>query len=143
MKQKILEMINQHEETADFDEEIDDSVVKGIENKLGVTFPESYRWFVTNYNAGGICGVYILGYESPEEISVVESTERQRKFGLPKPYVVIEDVDDFVYCLDTGSMKEGECPVITWDRVSGASPIRYNTFYDYVIDRFQEAIDNW
>ncbi|MFP7486966.1 SMI1/KNR4 family protein [Priestia filamentosa] len=52
---------------------------------------------------------------------------------------MIEDVDEFVYCLST----VGEYKVIRWDDISKEEIERYKTFHEYVQDSFQEAIDNW
>lgn len=61
------------------------------------------------------------------------------KFGLPHPYIVIENVDEFIYCLNT----EGNDQVVRWDRISKEAVDRYSSFDAYLTDRFQEAIDNW
>jgi hypothetical protein len=53
--------------------------------------------------SGGICGVDILGIEGVDYASVVEKTQRYREAGLPNKYIVIENVDEFLYCLDTGA----------------------------------------
>ena len=52
--------------------------------------------------------------------SVVTATkDHQKYYGLIDGLVVIEDIDEFAYCLDTNKMKNGECPVITWDNQEG------------------------
>ncbi|WP_308012620.1 SMI1/KNR4 family protein [Metabacillus rhizolycopersici] len=91
------------------------------------------------YGSGGICGVDILGVEGADYSSVVESTERYRKLGLPKKYIVIENVGEFVYCLSTADGYN----VMRWDDISKREINRYTTFNEYIQDNFQEAIDNW
>ncbi len=49
-----------------------------------------------------------------EYASVVDDTERYRKLGLPENYLVIENVDEFVYCINT----KGDYYVIRWDDIS-------------------------
>ena len=42
-------------------------------------------------------------------------------------------------CIDTNDRNK----IIRWDRVNKNKEYRYNDFYEYLIDTFQEAIDNW
>ena len=139
MNNKILEMITQYEEDDDFCGEVSEADIKLVEEKLNVIFPESYKWFVRNYGSGGICGVEILGIENKDNSSVVNGTERYRALGLDSDCIVVEDLGEFIICVDT----KDENKIISWDRVSKNKEYRYNNFYDYLIDTFQEAIDNW
>lgn len=139
MDMEILEMINQYTEKGDFFGEISDENIVMIEKKLGCTFPPQYREFVKRFGSGGICGVEVLGVEGMEYASVVDDTERYRKLGLPENYLVIENVDEFVYCINT----KGDYYVIRWDDISKEEIIRYSTFDEYLKGSFQEAIDNW
>jgi antitoxin YobK len=104
-----------------------------------VNFPPEYKEFVKKFGSGGICGVDVLGVEGADYASVVESTKRYRKLGLPKKYVVIENVDEFVYCLSTID----EHNVVRWDDISKKELNRYSSFNQFLQDSFQEAIDNW
>lgn len=141
MNNELLEMINEYMEKGDFVGEVSDENITSVEKKLEVKFPPEYKeFFVKNFGSGGICGVDILGVEGADYSSVVESTERYRKLGLPKKYIVIENVDEFIYCLST----LGEFNVVRWDDLSKdlskMELIRYSTFNEYLQDSFQEAI---
>jgi antitoxin YobK len=68
-----------------------------------------------------------------------EQTTHHRKLGLLKKYIVIENVDEFVYCLSTLDGYN----VVRWDDISKREINRYTTFNEYLQDSFQEAIDNW
>lgn len=138
MNDKLVEMINEYTEKGDFIGEVSNDYIKKAEKTLEVNFPKEYKEFVKQYGSGGICGVDILGVEGVEYSSVVESTERYRKLGLPHKYIVIENVDEFIYCLNT----VGEHNVIRWDDISKREVTRYTTFDEYLQDSFQEAIDN-
>lgn len=138
MNHTLLEMINKYMEKGDFVGEVSDENVDRAEKELGIRFPSEYKEFVKKFGSGGICGVEVLGVEGKDYASVVESTERYRKMGLPKKYLVIENVDEFVYCLNTGN----NYSVIRWDDISKKEIIRYSTFSEYLKDSFQEAIDN-
>lgn len=139
MNSEILQMIDEYGEDKEFFGKASEETIKKAENRLGVTFPPQYREYVKNYGAGGICGVRISGIEKENHASVVEDTESYREFGLPKKYIVIENVDEFIYCLSTVE----EYKVIRWDRTTKEEIKRYNTFGEYLQDMFQEAIDNW
>lgn len=57
--------------------------------------------------------------------------------------MVIEDIDEFAYCLDTNKMNNGESPVVTWDNKEGYGVKLADNFLDYFIERLEEAKDNW
>lgn len=140
MNNEILQMINEYDEESDFFGEVSEDAITEAENMLGVNFPTQYKEYVKKYGSGGICGVDILGVEGEADgSSVILQTERRRKQGLPKKYIVIENVDEFVYCLSTVD----EYKVIRWDDISQEEIERYTNFDEYLQDSFQEAIDNW
>ncbi|SNT17223.1 SMI1-KNR4 cell-wall [Bacillus sp. OK838] len=139
MNNELLELINQYMEKGDFIGEVSDDNIARAEKILEVNLPPEYKEFVKKFGAGGICGVDILGVEGADYASVVESTKRYRKLGLPKKYIVIENVDEFVYCLSTLD----EYNVVRWDDISKKELDRYTKFNEYLQDSFQEAIDNW
>ncbi len=139
MNNELLELINQYMEKEDFIGEVSDDDIARTEKILEVNFPPEYKEFVKKFGSGGICGVDVLGVEGADYASVVESTKRYRKLGLPKKYVVIENVDEFVYCLSTID----ENNVVRWDDISKKELNRYTTFNEFLQDSFQEAIDNW
>lgn len=101
-------------EKGDFIGEVSKEYIARAEKILEVNFPPEYKEFVKKFGSGGICGVDVLGVEGADYASVVESTKRYRKLGLPKKYIVIENVDEFVYCLSTLD----EYNVVRWDDIS-------------------------
>ncbi|MGJ3197245.1 SMI1/KNR4 family protein [Peribacillus frigoritolerans] len=139
MNNELLELINQYMEKGDFIGEVSEDYIARVEKILEVNFPPEYKEFVKKFGSGGICGVDVLGVEGAGYASVVESTKRYRKLGLPKKYIVIENVDEFVYCLSTLD----EYNVVRWDDITKKELDRYTTFNEYLQDSFQEAIDNW
>ncbi len=139
MNNELLELINQYVEKGDFIGEVSDDNIARAGKILEVNFPPEYKEFVKKFGSGGICGVDVLGVEGTDYASVVESTKHYRKLGLPKKYIVIENVDEFIYCLSTLD----EYNVVRWDDISKKELDRYTTFNEYLQDSFQEAIDNW
>ncbi|MNC48922.1 Antitoxin YobK [compost metagenome] len=85
----------------------------------------------------------ILGCGKSAIPSVVSNTVRLRNLGLPPEYIAIENCDEFFYCLHTGNLVDGECPVISWDRVAGFSGKRADDFYSFLSERLNEAKENW
>ena len=139
MNKKIVDMIKHYGEENDFYGRINEDDIKLVEKSLNIVFPESYKWFIRNYGSGGICGVEVLGIENKEDSSVIRGTERYRMLGLESGCIVIEDLGEFIRCIDTND----ENKIIRWDRVGKNKEYRYDNFYEYLIDTFQEAIDNW
>ncbi|WP_106495837.1 SMI1/KNR4 family protein [Lentibacillus sp. Marseille-P4043] len=139
MDEIIQKMINMYKEKGDFFGSVDQKRIESVETELGVTFPFQYKNFVSGYGSGGVCGVYILGIEGNEGTSVIETTKRYRELGLRDDLIVIEDLGEFVMCSETGNKEN----ILDWDQVQKQESFRYENFDDYLIDTFQEAIDNW
>ena len=120
-----------------------DNIIIQIEKSLKVTLPESYKWFLMKYGSGGIFGVDILGVGKSNSLIVVTETMLYRKYGLEQSLVVIENCDEFIYCLDTGELKEGECPVVSWDQHVGYDSIEAKDFNDFLLERLSDAEESW
>ena len=141
-KEKICKLISTYSDEGFFVGNIKESLIKEIEVKLGVILPESYKWYVKNYGCGGI-GFDIMGVTRTGNLLVLNSTEKYRKYGLPNGLVVIQDIGEWVYCLDTNRFEGEECQVVTWSMHDKDGIIyRNNNFYEYLLDSLNEAIDN-
>lgn len=111
-----------------FEGEIEERLIDKWEEKLGVTFPNSYREFLRKFGDGCLCGMPYLGGISNEDFSAAwEDTSMYREKGiLPQEHIVVATSGDVVktngeaygvhnlYCLDTGHMADGECPVLVY-----------------------------
>ncbi|UAL47147.1 SMI1/KNR4 family protein [Sutcliffiella horikoshii] len=139
MNQKLLSMIKNFKEKRDFSGEVSVQIIELCESKLEVVFPDEYREFLLKFGSGGICSVSVLGIENESYFSVEETTKKFRGLGVPHKYVVIENVDEFINCLNT----EQNYNIIRWDEFSKKEVERYHSFDEYLEDSFQEAIDNW
>lgn len=119
---------------------VDGEKVKYIETELKVKLPISYKWFLHTFGMGGIYGVGILGFGKSSPPSVVTQTQRYcNSFKLPSEYVVIEDCDEFAYCLATDKMEDNECPVICWDRIAGFGGEEARNFIEFFAARLSDA----
>ncbi|MDQ0882391.1 SMI1/KNR4 family protein [Peribacillus sp. V2I11] len=139
----LQEFIKQYGKEADFTGGVSEEKVEETENKLQVPLPESYKWFIKNYGSGGSFGIDIIGYDLVGASVVAATKDHQKYYGLIEGLVVIEDIDEFAYCLDTNKMKNGECPVITWDNQEGYGRTLADNFLDYFIDRLKLAKEEW
>lgn len=137
---KIGQLLSKLGDDALFAGKASDTRVAEIENILGVTLPKSYQWFLRELGNGGFWGTEILGNGPGEAASCVQSTLNWREYGLPESMVVIEDVGEFIYCLDTSKMKRNECPVVDWAQNDGMGEEYFATFEAYFIVRMQESI---
>ena len=121
---------------------ISEKKINYIENELGVILPESYKFFLGNYGSGGMFGVEIIGCGYSEIPRVVEMTKFYRKYGLPKDLVVIEDVDEYQYCLQTSLMNDGECPVVNW-AIDDDIIVEDENFSVFFLREICEAEEDW
>ncbi|WP_055107062.1 SMI1/KNR4 family protein [Paenibacillus ihumii] len=140
MNEQLLNMIEEYGQEKDFFGKVSDEDVRNAEEMLGLGFPQSYREFIKNYGSGGICGMEVLGVQGNLGASVVKATERWRKLGLDLKLIVIEDSGEFVRCMFSADFNDDR--VFSWDRGGKEPSVRYDTFEDYLLDMFQEGIDN-
>jgi cell wall assembly regulator SMI1 len=99
--------------------------ISTTEASLGTTLPESYKAFLREFGWGGVdswelCG---LGTGVPNYLDLVRITESERTMfhpHIPPPLIpIMNDGFGNHYCLDTGSLNDGECPVVFWDHEKG------------------------
>lgn len=143
-EKELMEFIDQNKSFDDFTGGIDEHQIQGVQRELKVVLPNSYQWFLKNYGSGGIFGVDVLGVAKSNIHSVVIETERFRKLGLDESLIVIENIGEYVYCLKTDRMENGECPVVVWDREVGIDRTEEaNNFYDFLLKRLIDAKKAW
>ncbi|USK79396.1 SMI1/KNR4 family protein [Peribacillus frigoritolerans] len=140
---ELQEFIKGNRQDAYFTGGVSDEKVQETEIKLQVPLPDSYKWFLRNYGYGGIFGVEIIGYGLAGPAVVDATKDYQKYYKLIDGIVVIENVDEFAYCLDTNKMQNGECPVILWDNQEGYGFTAADNFLDYLIESLEEAKENW
>ena len=142
-----------HSDMADFLGPRDAQVVAAAERELGVTFPPTYRHFVSELGAGGVApndfpGVIDGRFDEASPLDVVWVTlDQRRTYGFPTHLIVVGDtgMGEF-YVLDTSQPDvDGEYPVVVW--VAGGSAeehLRRETvaadFGSFFWDLVQEAL---
>jgi hypothetical protein len=134
---EIKQLIELAGEEAFFVGKADSSTIAEIEGQLGITLPDSYKWFLQEYGYGGISGFMIIGNGKSGIPAVIKYTNQWRQYGLPDKFIVIEDDGtDWIYCLDTSQIVNSECPVVDWSQDQGNG----NTFFENFLDFFKSQI---
>lgn len=117
--------------------QVTDKEISRAEKKLGFKIPSPFVWFLKKYGSGGN-HFDIIGYGKNGKIENVEETLEQRKNGLPKNFLIIENCDEFYYCIDITNGK-----IATWSQYDNDGLIyRFDNFYDYLNDNLDNAIEN-
>ena len=138
MCDKVVELINQYEEKGDFTYAVvNDVIIAEAEKVLNVNIPEQYQWFLKRYGHGGIGGIETLGVGKNGKIIFVNKTLEFREYGLPNEMIVIENCDEWIYCIDT---KNGNIDM--WSLGEKKCSLAYKDFFEYLIDRMNDAIEN-
>lgn len=138
MKEEIQKLIEEYSEDAIFTGKISsDDIIKSAITELGVNIPDDYVWFLKNYGQGGIGGVEILGISKINKVMFKDKTLEYRNYGLSNNLIVVENCDEWLYCIDVNTKK-----VVAWDRINGVLGERYSTFLEFLINRFNDEIEN-
>lgn len=125
-----------------FTGEVTDELIKMYQNKLNVMFPKSYVAFLKEFGEGGISGTYIFGIDDDYYASVLEETKKfRKKEGIPEYYIVVQNCstieEEWLICLDTSRMLDGECPAIKY--IIGTGKVtEYAKDFDEVFDKLVE-----
>lgn len=136
MNKALKDIINDYENPGDFTyATVNSDMLLKAETELNLKIPESYKEFLLIYGHGGIGGVEILGIGKSGRNIFKETTLEYRKFGLPVNYIVIENCDEWIYCIDSNNGK-----ILSWTQNTICN--EFNSFDDYLLDRFTDAIDN-
>ncbi len=99
--------------------------IAGAEAALGAKLPESYKAFLREFGWGGVDSweLYGLGAGVPNYLHLVRMTDSERTQmhpHIPQPLIpILNDGFGNHYCLDTGALREGECPIVFWDHEQG------------------------
>jgi hypothetical protein len=115
---------------------VTDNVLLEAEKQLNLKISGAYRWFVKTFGHGGI-GFCIFGVGADGSMVFVDETLEYRSYGLPDYAIVIENCDEWVYCLDTRSGKVG-----MWSFVDKKYKDEYESFEVYLMDRINDILEN-
>jgi antitoxin YobK len=138
---EIEKSINMLEGRIQFIGGINQQKIDYIEDSLGVQLSTSYKWFLSKYGVALLPGFTILGAGLSETPICIRETIDWRQFGLPPQMVVIENEGtDWIYCLDTSRLFNGECPVIDWEQGKGIGKEYFDNFLTFFEARLKESL---
>lgn len=137
MNSQILELVKKYEQPGDFNyASVSDEMICKAENSLGVKLPKQYIDFLKMFGHGGIAGVETIGVGLTGDLMFVDITLDYREEDLPNNFVVIENVDEWLNCIDCNTGR-----IVSWD-YSGYIKEDYACFDEYLIDQMNGAIEN-
>lgn len=137
MNSLIIETIKKYEKPKNFTHvPVTDEMIKMAEQELNVKLPLQFVEFLKLYGHGGICGIRILGVGLTGRMIFVEYTKEYRVEGLPENLVVVENVDEYLTCIDCNTER-----IVSWD-YTGYIKDEYSCFDEYLIDIMNDAIEN-
>lgn len=137
MNTLILDTIKQYEQPNDFTHvTVTDDMIVAAETILNIKLPDQYISFLKMFGHGGIGGLEVMGFGLTGRMIFVETTLDYREDNLPENLVVIENVDDWLTCIDCNTGK-----IVSWD-FSGYITEDYDCFDDYLIDQMNSVIEN-
>jgi hypothetical protein len=98
------------------------ALIVRAEQKLGVTFPHTYREFISRYGCGGIppdefYGLIQEDFENSGVPDAVWMTLEQRASNqFPTAFICVSETGDGGdYCIDTSQiLADGESPIVEW-----------------------------
>lgn len=99
--------------------------VAAAESSLGNSFPKSYRHFLRCFGWARFSHeeLYGIGSDVPTGLNLVRNALAERQEMAPAmPRYLVPVMNDGAgnhYCLDTGSLATGECPIVFWDHEQG------------------------
>lgn len=137
MNSQLIETIKKSEEPGDFTHaKVTDKMIMDAENMLGVKLPQQYIAFLQMFGHGGIGGIEVMGVGLSGKMIFVDTTLDYRNEDLPDNLVAIENVDEWLTCIDCNTEK-----IVSWD-FSGYIKENYVCFDDYLTDQMNSAIEN-
>lgn len=137
MNAQIIGLIDRYGQSKDFARKpLTEEDLKRITERLQVNLPQQYLDYLNAYGHGGIAGVEVLGKGLDGSLPFLDATTRLRASGLPDNLVVVENCDDWVYCIDCDNGK-----IVSWDPVNGTRD-DYACFDDYLLESYRDAIEN-
>lgn len=136
MNKKLVQFIQRYETRGDFTHaDIEEEKIKEGERELGLKLPEEYKEFLRQYGQGGIGGAEIIGVGKNKKLLFVDETLKYRSYGISSKLVVVENCDEWIYCIDCD-----DATVVEW--YDGEETLVFKDFETYLFERFKDAAEN-
>lgn len=137
----VVSKINENEEVfedAFLFTDVSDEDIKSAEDRLGFEIIQDYKKFLKKYGHGGFFFEF-LGFVKNGKALFVDETLKFRKRGLPDEFMVFENCDEYVRCINS---KTGE--VVNWSHYDNDGIVHeFNSFCECFLDFVENAIDNF
>ncbi|OJU08947.1 MAG: hypothetical protein BGN88_07660 [Clostridiales bacterium 43-6] len=134
----LYKTIKENESKGDFTyAKVTDSMLSEAETRLNLKLPSTYKWFLMNYGQGGIGGIEVLGIGKNGKMVFVDETIKYRSYGLPQDVILIENCDEWVYCIQSMNGK-----VEMWSPGDKICTGVYDNFETYLLDRINDILEN-
>ena len=135
---ELYAFVKKYESIGDFTyADVTDEMLNGVERGLNIKIPEEYKRFLKEFGHGGIGGLEILGVGKNGSLIFEKETLKYRAYGLPAELIVIENCDEWIYCVNSINGK-----VVMWSiRDSGYSEA-FDSFKTYLYDRINDMLEN-
>lgn len=136
MTSDIIRLIEQYESAGSFTyAAVSDDKLYEAEKRLSVELPDQYKAFLRRYGHGGLDGFEVIGVAKNGKLLFVDVTMLYRQHGLPNQFIVIEDCDEWIYCIDCNAGS-----VVYWEH--GEVAPAFDCFDAYLMDRLNDSIEN-
>lgn len=142
-----VDLIQQNPDLGDFVGKCSEELVKKAEEKLNLSFPQSYKNFLLNYGAGNfgaeeIYGIINQDFENSGIPDAIWFTIKQRKdINLPSNLLIIYHTGgEEIFCLDFSKLnKSNEPAVVSYaigvDLEFQAYEVIANDFGEFILQR--------
>lgn len=138
MLTKLFNLLKENEENGFFTRAVvTDEMLKEAEKNMGIKIPKEYCLFLKEFGHGGIGGVEVLGVGENGDRVFETETLKYREYGLSEGLIVIENCDEWVYCLNTDNGN-----VVMWCYGENGYSVVYDDFITYLRDRTEDVLEN-
>lgn len=135
---KLYELIKKRESKGDFTYAIvTEGMLDETEKRLGIKIPEEYRYFLEKFGHGGIGGIEVLDVGKNGSLIFEKETLKYRTYDLPNELIVIENCDEWVYCVNSINGK-----VVMWSRGDIEHSEKFDSFEKYLYGRVNDILEN-
>lgn len=136
MNKKIMDLISQNGKDDAFSKMAPtQAMLDEVQTKLGFPVPEQFLEYLNTYSHGGF-GFEILGIGLDGSIAFLEETLEYREDGLPENLLVVENCDEWLYCIDVDTDE-----VVSW-YIDEEPCADFLCFDDFLLSRLEDAIEN-
>lgn len=139
---ELTELISARLDLAEFGRGADPSAIAAAADRLGVTLPESYRWFLLWYGAGSFGPHAFYGIGALDAVTLTEAL-RAAEPGFPPAFVAVSLEGSEALCLDTAAVAQ-EAPVVAWvaGRPAATQPLEIvsGSFVELLAAKVMEAL---